>query len=88
MGPHTAKINLVIFRLLTCCRSALKKVMERDDAASRTMVLCVSSVSLSNDKLTENHVPEENTNQGDNGDKKLAKKNPEVSFHIHSNYQC
>ncbi|XP_074621370.1 uncharacterized protein LOC141879914 isoform X2 [Acropora palmata] len=59
-------------------RSALKKVMERDDVASRTMVLCVSNVSLSNDKLTENHVPEESTNQRDNGDKKLAKKNTEL----------
>ena len=56
--------------------------------ASRTMVLCVSSVSLSNDKLTEYHVPEESTNQRDNGEKKLAKKNTEVSFHIRSNYLC
>ncbi|XP_068719868.1 breast cancer type 2 susceptibility protein-like isoform X2 [Montipora capricornis] len=30
-------------------RSALKKVMERDDAASRTMILCVSSVWLTDD---------------------------------------
>ena len=60
--------------------------MERDDVASRTMILCVSSVSLSNDKLTEN--PEESTNQRDNGDKKLAKKNTGVSFHIRLNYQC
>lgn len=52
--------------------------------ASRTMVLCVSSVSLSNDK-TVNHVPVENANQEDNGDNKLAKKKTEVSFRIHLN---
>ncbi|KAJ7376333.1 Breast cancer 2, early onset [Desmophyllum pertusum] len=34
-------------------RSALKKIMERDDISSRTLVLCVSSVTVRGN-LTEN----------------------------------
>ncbi|KAL9974012.1 hypothetical protein ACROYT_G020541 [Oculina patagonica] len=34
-------------------RSALKKIMERDDISSRTMVLCVSSVTVTENTATE-----------------------------------
>ncbi|PFX24656.1 Breast cancer type 2 susceptibility protein-like [Stylophora pistillata] len=45
-------------------RSALKKIMERDDVSSRTMVLCVSSVTVTEDD-TEKEAVEHNDNQGD-----------------------
>ena len=35
-----------LYLSLLCRRSALKKILERDDVSSRTMVLCVASVSV------------------------------------------
>ncbi|XP_039729009.1 breast cancer type 2 susceptibility protein isoform X1 [Pteropus medius] len=36
-------------------RSAIKKIMERDDTAAKTLVLCVSEVILSSTHLSETH---------------------------------
>lgn len=46
-------------------RSALKKILERDDTSSRTMVLCVSRVTV-----TENQVDNTAAKQTDNDGEK------------------
>ena len=46
-------------------RSALKKILERDDTSSRTMVLCVSSVTV-----TETQVDNTAVKQTDNSGEK------------------
>ncbi|XP_051687774.2 breast cancer type 2 susceptibility protein isoform X2 [Oryctolagus cuniculus] len=37
-----------------CRRSAIKKIMERDDTAAKTLVLCVSDITSSNTDTSEN----------------------------------
>lgn len=51
--------------LFLSLRSALKKILERDDTSSRTMVLCVSSVTVA-----ENQVDSTAAKQVDNGGQK------------------
>lgn len=51
--------------LFLSLRSALKKILERDDTSSRTMVLCVSSVTVA-----ENQVDSTAAKQMDNGGQK------------------
>ena len=46
-------------------RSALKKILERDDLSTRTMVLCVSSVNLpTSDDANPDDTNKEETSKG------------------------
>ena len=54
-------------------RSALKKILERDDVSSRTMVLCVSSVSVTGNQ-TESVAPQQKDQDGEKDGNSTTKK--------------
>lgn len=50
--------------LFLSLRSALKKILERDDTSSRTMVLCVSSVTVAEVAEVDNTAAKQMDNGG------------------------
>lgn len=71
-GIPAGKVQFLLF-FQYVVRSALKKILERDDVSSRTMVLCVSSVSVS-DKEPEGVAQEKKDQDGKNDTQVVAKK--------------
>ena len=62
LNVSTESINVSMILFLSL-RSALKKILERDDTSSRTMVLCVSSVTVAENQV-DNTAAKQTDNDG------------------------